>query len=352
MRLSDLIMIIFSWMSRQISRNGALKSLLGAISQTYMHPGVYKISRSAQIPLQLSVELSVSVIYSVTNSDLEKNTLSPEKKENGEEGNDVIEFETLEEEEKKEAPNKITQLRAYLKENLDADKYSESLKILGIDEAMTNEQLLAAILEGIQTLMKPEEEEEKKKPEEEKEQEHADPDQKGFMEKCMKEGKSMADCAAEFKEKYPETPEKKEEEKPLEEAKKKDDDEEEKKHLELSPETQKEFDELKLEINRLKDERRLNDITHKVEAQIAEKHLAPVQKEGVIKLMASMDDEMHDELLGTFSNVKFKGFEDVAHATSERPGDPETLSEDDRKRILKEQGIDELILERGVRRPN
>jgi hypothetical protein len=300
--------------------------------------------------LQLSVELSVSVIYSVTNSTLEKNTLSPEKKENGEEGNDVIEFETLEEEEKKEAPNKISELRAYLKENLDADKYAESLKILGIDEAMTNQQVVAAILEGIQLLMKPEEEEEKKKPEEEEEQEHADPDQKGFMEKCMKEGKSMADCAAEFKEKYPEAPEKKEEAK-LEEGKK-EDEEEEKKHLELNPETQKEFDELKLEINRLKEERRLSDITHKVEAQIAEKHLAPVQKAGVIKLMASMPDEMHDELLGTFSNVKFKGFEDVAHAASERPGDPETLSEDDRKRILKEQGIDELILERGVRRPN
>ena len=279
--------------------------------------------------------------------------MSPKKIENGEEGNDVIEFETLEEEEKKEAPNKISELRAYLKENLEPDKYSESLKILGIDEAMTNEQVVAAILEGIQLLMKPEEEEKKKTPEEEEEEaKHADPDQKGFMEKCMKEGKSMADCAAEFKEKYPEAPEKKEEAEEKKEAAKPEDEEEKKKHLELNPETQKEFDELKLEINRLKEERRLNDITHKVDAQIAEKHLAPVQKAGVIKLMASMPDEMHDELLGTFSNVKFKGFEDVAHATSERPGDPETLSEDDRKRILKEQGIDDLILERGVRRPN
>ncbi len=347
MRLSDLIMMISSGKSRQISRNGVLKSLIGAIPQTYVYPGVYKILRSAQTMLQLSVELSVSVIYSVTNSTLEKNTLSPEKKENGEEGNDVIEFETLEEEEKKEeAPNKLLELRAYLKENLDSDKYAESLKILGIDEAMTNEQVVAAILEGIQLLMKPEEE--KKKPEEE-EQEHADPDQKGFMEKCMKEGKSMADCAAEFKEKYPETPEKKEEAK-LEEGKKED--EEEKKHLELNPETQKEFDELKLEITRLKEERRLSEITHKVDTQIAEKHLAPVQKENVIKLMAKLPDEMHEDYLGTFANVKFKGFEDVSHATSERPGEPETLSEEQRTKILEEQGIADLILERGVRRSN
>lgn len=276
--------------------------------------------------------------------------MSPEKKENGEEGIDVIEFETLEEEEKKEAPNKLLELRAYLKENLDPDKYAESLKILGIDEAMTNEQVVEAVLEGIQLLMKPEEEEEKKKPEEE-EQEHADPDQKGFMEKCMKEGKSMADCAAEFKEKYPEAPEKKKEEAKLEEGKKEDEEEKKKKDLELPADFQKEFDELKLEINRLKDERRLSDITHKVDTQIAEKHLAPVQKESVIKLMAKLPDEMHEDYLGTVSNLKFKGFEDVAHAKSERPGEPETLSEEARTKILEEQGIAELILERGVRRP-
>ncbi len=276
--------------------------------------------------------------------------MSPEKKENGEEGNDIIEFETLEEEEKKEAPNKISELRAYLKENLEPDKYTESLKILGIDEAMTNEQVVAAILEGIQLLMKPEEEEKKKTPEEEEEEaKHADPDQKGFMEKCMKEGKSMADCAAEFKEKYPEAPEKKEEEK-KEAAKPEDEEEKKKKDLELPADFQKEFDELKAEIGRLKEERRLNDITHKVDAQISEKHLAPVQKESVIKLMAKLPDEMHDDLLGTFQNVKFKGFEDVAHAQSERPGETEELSEEARTKILKEQGIADLILERGVRR--
>lgn len=270
--------------------------------------------------------------------------MSVDKKEENEE---VIEFETLEEEEKKETPNKITELRAFLKENLDADKYGESMKILGIDEAMTNEQLLEALLEGIQLLMKPEEEEEKKKKpeEEEEEKQAAAPDHKEFMEKCMKEGKTMAECAAEYKEKYP-APKEDEKKEAADEEKKA----EEETKLGLPEDVRAEFDELKAEIGRLKDERRLSDITHKVDEQITEKHLAPVQKPGVIKLMAQLPDEMHDSFLKTFENVKFKGFEDVGHAKSERPGEAEVLSEEARAKILKEHGIEDLILERGVRR--
>ncbi len=263
----------------------------------------------------------------------------------------IIEFETLpDEEEKKEAPNKITELRAFLKGNLEADKYGEALKILGINEVMSNEQLLTALLEGIQTLMKPEEEEEKKKKtpeEEEKEEEKLEaPDQKVFMEECMKAGKTMAECAEEFKKKYPDPPEKKEEES------EKDLGKEEKKELELPATVRAEFDELKLEIATLKDERRLNDITHQVDDQITEKHLAPVQKAGVIKLMVALPDDQHEALLGTFSQVKFKGFEDTGITESAPPGEPEELSAELRVRILKEHGIDDLVAEKGVRRPN
>lgn len=276
--------------------------------------------------------------------------MSEKKKESGEGNEEVIEFETLEEEEKKETPNKITELRSFLKENLDAEKYGESMKILGIDEAMSNEQLLEALLEGIQLLMKPKEEEEeekKKKPEEEEEEEKkqaAPPDHKEFMEKCMKGGKTLEECAAEYKEKYPAPDEKKKEEAAAEEEK-------EKTELALPKEVRKEFDELKLEINRLKDERRLSDITHKVDEQITEKHLAPVQKAGVIKLMAALPDEQHEDFLKTFENVRFKGFEDVGHAKTIKPGETEVLSEEARAKILDEHGITDLILERGVRRP-
>lgn len=269
-----------------------------------------------------------------------------EKNKDGEGKDAVIEFETLEEEEKKETPNKITELRAFLKDNLDAEKYGESMKILGIDETMTNEQLLEALLEGIQLLMKPkeEEEEEKKKPEEEEEEEkHAAPDRKTFLEECMKAGKTMTECDEEFKKKYPAPDEKKKEEAATEEEKKTE--------LALPEEVRKEFDELKLEINRLKDERRLSSITHQVDEQIAEKHLAPVQKAGVIKLMAALPDEQHEDFLKTFEKVRFTGFEDVGHAKSKEPGAPEELSEEARSKILDEHGITDLILERGVRRP-
>lgn len=257
----------------------------------------------------------------------------------------------LEPDTEEKGSNKITELKSFLKESLDPDKFSDAMKILGIDEDMTNEQLYEAIK---LLLKKPEEEEEdeekkaakKKEDEEEEEEEEAKgADRQAWMEKCMKGGKTMEECAAEYKEKYP--PPKKEEE-PAELAKKKKEDEEEKEmHAKLSPEVRTELNELKAEIGRLKEERRLNEIASKVDEQISEKHLAPAQRDHVIKLMAKLEDEHHEELLGTFSNVKFKGFEDVGQTSQRRPGQPEELDEETRKKILKEHGISDLIEERG-----
>jgi len=292
---------------------------------------------------------------------LGKNTLS-EKKDNGKGKEEVIEFEELDLEDSKEedGSNKITELKDFLKENLKPDKYADSLKILGIDEAMSNEQLLEAITELFLQKKKPEEEEEEEEDEEAKKKKAAEaaeleekgeekkdaPDRKEFMEKCMKEGKSLAECNAEYKEKYPAP--KEDEEKKAADVDEKD----EAKELTLPEDVRKEFDELKAEIGRLKDERRLADITHKVDTQIAEKHLAPVQKPQVIKLMSKLPDAMHEDFLSTFSNVKFKGFEDVGKTSARRPGEPEELDEELRLKLLKDHGIADLILERGVRRPD
>lgn len=253
----------------------------------------------------------------------------------------------LESEEKKkdEGSNKITELQGFLKESLDAEKYSEAMKILGIDEGMTNEQLYAAL----KALLKPEEEEEDeekkagKKEEEEEEEEEAKgaaPDHKAWMEKCMKGGKSMEECAKEYKEAYPAP--KEEEDADL--AKK---EEEEPK---LPAAARAELDELKLEIANLKEERRLKEIATKVDEQITEKHLAPAQREHVIKLMAKLEDEHHEELLGTFSGQKFKGFDDVGKSNARRPGAPVELDEETRLKILKEHGISDLIDERGKKK--
>ncbi|GAH94509.1 unnamed protein product, partial [marine sediment metagenome] len=111
------------------------------------------------------------------------------------------------------------------------------------------------------------------------------------------------------------------EETDLAQKKKKDEYEYPEKKAELSPEVRKELDDLKLELSRIKEEKRLMEITHKVDEQIQEKHLAPKQRDHVIKLMSKLDDSHHDELLSTFATQKFKGFEDVGQSDLTRPGE-------------------------------
>jgi len=314
---------------------------------------------------------------------------------------DIIEFDTLDLDEDKSGSNKISELQNFLKETLKPDKYSDAMKILGISDDMSNVELLDAVTLLLQK--KAEEEEEKKKAEEEKkkaeeeEKKAAAPTYRDFMDKCMKAGKSMADCAKEYKEKYPAP--KKEEESEVEQlaesewkdeielAKKKKKDEyeyPEKKASELAPELRKEFDELKekanelskvrkefdelkektnelskgreeldelkLELVRLKEERRLAEIAQKVDEQIDEKHLAPKQRDHVIKLMAKLPETYHDELLSTFATQKFRGFEDVGQTDVRRPGERPEIDEETRMRLLEEHGIDDLIFERGTKR--
>jgi len=293
---------------------------------------------------------------------------------------DIIEFDTLELDEDKSSPNKIAELQSFLKESLEPDKYSAAMKILGINEDMTNAQLL----EAVKLLLKKKEEEEeeekkaaKKKPEEEEDEEKkaakkkdeyeypekkaAAPAYKDFMKSCMKAGKSMADCAKEFKEKYPAPKEAEESEvEQLSESewkdeielakKKKDEYEYPEKKAALPPEVRKELDDLKLELSHIKEEKRLMEITHKVDEQIQEKHLAPKQRDHVIKLMSKLDDSHHDELLGTFATQKFKGFEDVGQSDLTRPGALQELDEETRMKLMKEHGIADLVEERGMKR--
>jgi hypothetical protein len=347
---------------------------------------------------------------------------------------DIIEFDTLDLDEDKSSSNKITELQNFLKETLKPDKYSDAMKILGITDDMSNIELL----EAVTLLLKKKEEEEEEKKDEKVASEEVEaaekvveekvvvedkkPVYKDFMDKCMKAGKSMADCSALYKEKYPE-PKKEEiaeveqlaesaakaakEEIELAKKKKKEDEYEhpekkdEKKASKLAPEIRKEldelkakanelvkvreefdelkegaselakvreefgelkqeaselakvreeFDELKLELLRLKEERRLAEIAQKVDEQIDEKHLAPKQRDHVIKLMAKLPVMYHDDLLQTFATQKFRGFEDVGRTEVRRPGEPEEIDEETRLRLLREHGIDDLIAERGVKR--
>lgn len=290
---------------------------------------------------------------------------------------DVIEFDALDVEDDKD-DNKVTQMLTFLKEKLSDEDYTSAMEFLGVKTELSAEQLLEAILLELRKKEKPEDDEDKndkkkKKPDEDKEdlakkkedeyeypddktKKGADPSYKDFMRKCMDAGKSMTECAKEYKEKYPE-PSKKEEAEFADalvlKKKKKDEDEDEDKKKEANLEldaVKKEMAELKLDLARIKEEKRLAEISHTVDKQVEEKHLAPIQRDKVIKLMAKMDDDLHEEFLGTYSSQKFRGFEDVGRSDLRKPGEPETLDEETRKRISKEFGLDELIEEKAMKK--
>ncbi|GAG37924.1 unnamed protein product, partial [marine sediment metagenome] len=90
-------------------------------------------------------------------------------------------------------------------------------------------------------------------------------------------------------------------------------------------------------------------VSAKVDALIQDKHVAPVQKEGILKLAARLDDEGKDELLDFFAKTqKFSSHQDVGHLESGRPGAPggAVLTPERKQELLKLHGIDGLIDEK------
>jgi len=129
--------------------------------------------------------------------------------------NDVVDFDALDlegDDTNPEMPQKLMEHMKFLKEKLSPEDYSKAVEDLGFDTELSNEDLLAEIkvLLGL------------KKKDEDEEEEDDLVSYKDFVEKCMADGKSLKECAAEYKEKYPDAEEPaKEEQTALEELEKK-----------------------------------------------------------------------------------------------------------------------------------
>ena len=65
-----------------------------------------------------------------------------------------------------------------------------------------------------------------------------------------------------------------------------------------------------------------------------------------------MTEEMRTDFFNLFKGQKYNVSEDKGMALSKRPGEPEVIDEATRARILKEQGITDLINEKGIVRNN
>lgn len=250
---------------------------------------------------------------------------------NGKGNPEVIEFEELELEETPTV-SKEEQLATFLKDKLSEEDFSAAAKILGVDktEDLSNAELLEAITE---LLAKGKTEEYPEPEEEEEEDKKKMADYKTFLKDCMAEGKSLKECADEWKKKYPE---------PKEEAKKPEEEEEE----------EEKMGKLEARIADLEAKLLEEQISNEVSELVGAKHLSPRQVSPVVKLGAGMTPEMRKEFFDLFKTQKFTVSEDKGLALNKRPGESGTIDSETRNRILKEQGILDLIEDRGVKRRN
>lgn len=281
---------------------------------------------------------------------------------------EIVHFEELEQDGGAgTGPSKRDQLMALLNEKLKPEDMSQVRELLGLSKDLSNAELLEEFRKELAKKKKEEEEEEEKKGQKKPEDEYEYPEEKTkkgaapnyqqFMKSCMKDGKSLKECAAEFKEKYKE-PSKEEAtdverlaatdwktEIDLARKKKKDEEEEEDEYPEP---VKKKLKELEDEINALKKLQREEGIDHKIDAMVQEKHLSPRQAEGVKKLMYSLPEGQHEELLGVFRSQSITVHEDVG----KQPGaQVEELTSERRQALIKGHGLDRLMEEKGGRLP-
>ena len=253
--------------------------------------------------------------------------------DNGKGNTEVIEFEELELEKTPDS-SKEEQLATFLKDKLSEEDFGSAAKILGVDtEDLSNAELLEKLTELLQGKKEEDPEEKEKKPDEEKEM----MDYKEYMKTCMAEGKPMEECQASFKEKYPDA--KMEDTAAPEDLAKPDD------NPELAA--------LNNRVAELESKLELEKISTEVAGLVTAKHLSPRQSNPVVKLGAGMTPEMRAEFFNLFKSQKYTIGEDKGKLLNKRPGDPATTMDPEiRARILKEQGITDLIAEKGVRGNN
>jgi len=249
---------------------------------------------------------------------------------------EVIEFESLdlEKEDMDKKKKKEEELALFLKEKLSEEDFTAAAALMGIEtEDLSNAELLEKLTE----LLGKKKEEEYPPPEEE---EKKMADYKAFIKTCMAEGKTMTECAAEWKKKYPEPKEK-------EGAELQEDEEDKKKK---KPEDE-EMSALKARIDELEKANHLAKVEAEVSELVHEKHLAPIQRESVIKLSARMSDEDREAFLGVFKTQRFKVDEDVGGATQTRPGETGyAITPEERAKIMESHGLNALIADKAVKK--
>jgi len=267
----------------------------------------------------------------------------------------VVNFDALELEGDNKGNNtsqKLMDHMRFLKEKLSPTDYSKAVQDLGFNTDLSNEQLL----EEIKTLLG-------KKEGVEDEEEEELMSYKDFIAKCMGEGKVLKDCITEYKEKYPEAEEpSKEEQTELEQleqslalAKKKKEEEYPGPDQKKMKALQDQLTQLTASVEALttsrEQEKNTAELSIEVDKLVEEKHLAPSQKEGIIKLAGGMSPEEQQGLLTFFRTTqKLSGlFDDKGLMVNTGLNTPSDITPEKRAELIKTFKIDEIIEDRGVK---
>ena len=267
----------------------------------------------------------------------------------------IVNFDALELEGDDKGNNtsqKLMNHMKFLKEKLSPADYSKAVQDLGFNTGLSNEQLL----EEIKTLLA------KKEGDEGKEEEEL-MSYKDFIAKCMGEGKVLKDCITEYKEKYPEAEEpSKEEQTELEQLEQSLALAKKKKEEEYPGPDQKKMKALEDQLIQLtasvasltksrEQEKNTAELSIEVDKLVEEKHLAPSQKEGIIKLAGGMPPEEQQGLLAFFRTTqKLSGlFDDKGLMVNTVLNTPSDITPEKRAELIKTFKIDEIIEDRGVK---
>ena len=259
-------------------------------------------------------------------------------------GNQPIVFDLLDAEGNPDEA-KIKQLQAaglgLLKATMGETEFAALAKQLGVEEGDTTDAGNADVIAKLDELIAAVNG--KVEPPKPKEGENAPEDRAAFIKKCIEEGGDMKTCSEKYKGKYPDTPEMKEEEMAALQAEiDGTSSTEDPKYKELMGK----FTKLTEVVDELRNKNLSGEVTSQVKSKVDELtklgHLAPAQVESVIELAGEMAPGVRDKYLDQFRKQRFTGFKDVGIQTSTVPGE-KTLTEADRLRIIKEQGIDEVL---------
>lgn len=259
----------------------------------------------------------------------------------------IVQFEELEGE-KGGTPEpklgaRLAEALTVLKGKLKPEDYDGIAKLLGVKTDLTNADLLAAI----EKIVKPCDEpvvDDKKTPEE------LAGNYKEFMKTCMKDGKTLADCATEWKKKYPEP------------AKAMGAD-----FAALDTQIQKLFDEekaalaaatakdqqitemaatigkLQISVDGLTNLNKNSSIKMEVDKLVTNHNISPAQHADVLKLAAGMPTEdARNAFFGVYRKQRLTVTDDVGEQRGASKTSPER-----KKEILKTSGLGDLIQEKG-----